>query len=296
MDYFTINHKELTALNGLPFLQRLIYLQGIRPYMDRQNAIVGIKRKISHQSIAEALYVEPHPGIQSGSPSKDQIRRAIKGLEKAGLIENHSTEHALILKCLLATERFSAQNKPAIKAPHHSAIVDISNSPDGARAFDAITQQATIDKKAEPAIPHNSNNNYLFFLYKQFEQFWSVYPVKRSMPQAQQAFLELNPSAELFQRMMNALHQQIAYYDQQIALKRWMPNWKNASNWISLQCWNDELPTQHQKDEHHATHQKPTSATSGYDPLWATCRPRQEAKAEEPSNVIAFPRASSVTH
>ncbi|WP_146740042.1 hypothetical protein [Legionella quinlivanii] len=264
--------------------------------MDINTRMAGIKRGISYQSISEALYVEPHPGIQSGSPSKDQIRRAIKGLQKAGLIENQSTEHALILKCLLATERFSAQNKPAIKAPYHPATVDNSNNPDGARISEAINQQATIGEKTQPAIPHNSNNNYLFFLYKQFEQFWSVYPVKRSMPQAQQAFVELNPSAELFQRMMNALQQQIAYHDQQIALKRWMPNWKNASNWITQQCWNDELPTQHQKDEHHATHQKPSSTTSGYDPLWATCRTRHETKAEEPSNVISFPRTSSGTH
>lgn len=295
MDFF-INKYELAGLNGLQHVQQLAYLIGIRPYMDINTRIVGIKRKISHQSIAEALYIEPHPGIQSGCPSKDQIRRAIKGLEKAGLLENQSTEHALILKCVLATERFSAQNKAAIKAPHHSAIVDNSNSPDGARALNKINQQATIGKQAEPAIPHNSNYNYLFLLTKQFEQFWSVYPVKRSQPQAQQAFLELNPSAELFQRMMNALQQQIAYHDQQIARKRWMPNWKNASNWIAQQCWNDELPTQHQKDEHHATHQKPSSTTSGYDPLWATCKSRHEAKAEEPSNVIAFPRASSGTH
>ncbi|WP_133139686.1 hypothetical protein [Legionella genomosp. 1] len=286
MDFF-INKDELARLYGLPQVQQLAYLVGIRPYMDINTRMAGIKRGISHQSIAEALYVEPHPGIRSGSPSKDQVRRAIKGLEKAGLIENQSTEHALILKCLLASERFSAQNKPAIKAPHHSAIVDNSNSPDGARDFDKINQQAAIGKKTEPAIPHNSNNNYLFFLYKQFDQFWSVYPVKRSQPQAQQAFLELNPSAELFQRMMNALQQQIAYHDQQIALKRWMPNWKNASNWIAQQCWNDELPTQHQKDEHHATHQKSYSAATNYDSLWAECQSGCETDSTD-SNVIPF--------
>ncbi|KTD47899.1 Legionella vir region protein [Legionella quinlivanii] len=295
MDFF-INKYELAGLNGLQHVQQLAYLIGIRPYMDINTRIVGIKRKISHQSIAEALYIEPHPGIQSGILSRDQIRRAIKGLEKAGLVENQSTEHALILKCLLASERFSAQNKAAIKAPHHTAIVDNSDRPGGARAFDTNNQQATIGKQAESAIPHNSNNNYLFFLYKQFEQFWSVYPVKRSQPQAWQAFQELNPSAELFQRMINALQKQIAYHDQQTAFNHWMPNWKNAGNWIAQQCWNDELPIQHKKDEHHATHQKPASAAGSYDPLWATCKRRNETKAEEPSNVIAFPRASSGTH
>ncbi|MCE3043982.1 hypothetical protein [Legionella sp. 16cNR16C] len=286
MDFF-INKDELAGLYGLPQVQQLAYLVGIRPYMDINTRITGVKRKISYQSIAESLYAEPHPGIQSGSPSKDQIRRAIKGLEKAGLIEIHSTEHALIFKCLLATERFSVQNKPATKAPHHSAIVDNSNSPDGARAFDKVNQQAAIAKTAQPAIPHISNNNYLFLLAKQFEQFWSAYPVKRSQPQALQAFQELNPSAELFQRMMNALQLQIAYYDQQIALKRWMPNWKNAGNWITQQCWNDELPTQNKKDDHHATHQKSYSATPNHDPLWSECQSGCETESTD-SNIIPF--------
>ena len=62
---FSINGDELTVLSGLPHLQQLVYFRGIRPYMDVKTGIVGIKRGISLQSIAEQLYIEPCPGIKS---------------------------------------------------------------------------------------------------------------------------------------------------------------------------------------------------------------------------------------
>jgi hypothetical protein len=102
MDYLFINTHELSAIAGLTHSQQLTYLIGIRPYMDRKTFIVGIKRKISYQSLSEALYIEPHQGIQSGSPSKPQLRRIVEGLEQARLIEIQSMRENLILKCLLA--------------------------------------------------------------------------------------------------------------------------------------------------------------------------------------------------
>ncbi|WP_262337374.1 hypothetical protein [Legionella genomosp. 1] len=72
MDFLFINPQELSALAGLPYVQQVAYLTGIRPYMDRKTLIVGgVKRRISYQSLSEALYVEPHQGItNSGSPSR----------------------------------------------------------------------------------------------------------------------------------------------------------------------------------------------------------------------------------
>ena len=83
---FVINSTELEALYGLLHFQQLTYLRGIRPYMDVQTGMVGIKRKISYQSIAEQLYIEAQPGIKSVSYSRAQIRRALSTLERSGLI------------------------------------------------------------------------------------------------------------------------------------------------------------------------------------------------------------------
>jgi hypothetical protein len=58
--YLKTTSQELSALMGLPYLQQVTYLLGIRPYMDATTSLVGIKRGISYQSLAETLYVEPH--------------------------------------------------------------------------------------------------------------------------------------------------------------------------------------------------------------------------------------------
>ena len=93
-----INDAELAALCGLPHLQQLAYFRGIRPYMDVKTGIVGIKRGISLQSIAEQLYIEPHQGIKSVSYSRAQVSRALAALERADLIILQSQELKLILK------------------------------------------------------------------------------------------------------------------------------------------------------------------------------------------------------
>lgn len=104
-------------MNGIPHLQCILYVKGLRPYMDIQTGIVGIARGISWQSIREALYVEPAAGIvDSGSPSKQQVRTAANGLIKAGLITSMSMGKRLIFKCILAETDISKQNKVNTKS------------------------------------------------------------------------------------------------------------------------------------------------------------------------------------
>src|SRR3990167_10495810 len=109
---FKINQQERDALKGLPHLARLAYFEAIRPYMDFDTGIVGIKRGISYQSLGEELYVESHVGYVSGSPSKQQLRRALKTLERASLISIQSVGKKLILKCELASviKKFNPSN------------------------------------------------------------------------------------------------------------------------------------------------------------------------------------------
>ena len=41
---FVINGEELEIMSGLPHIQQLTYLRGIRPYMDVKTGITGIKK------------------------------------------------------------------------------------------------------------------------------------------------------------------------------------------------------------------------------------------------------------
>lgn len=115
MPAFQINDEEREALRGLPHLARLIYVFGLRPFMDYSTGLVGVKRGVSWKSIAEELYIEPHQGIKGGDPSEKELRRAAVWLEKAGLIGPNQAERRLVFPLLLATQDQSARNKVGTK-------------------------------------------------------------------------------------------------------------------------------------------------------------------------------------
>lgn len=156
---YKINDQERQILRGLPHLQRLVYSDGLRPYMDFQTGIVGIRRGVSYQSIAEELYIEPHQGYRSGAPSKDQIRRALKGLEKTGLIQLNSTSRKLIVLCRLADRDNFVKNKGATKTPSQSTTRKIHESVDNADDFQCAYSKAAPLEKRKAAIPPVSGYN-----------------------------------------------------------------------------------------------------------------------------------------
>lgn len=113
MNFLFVNTAELSALMDIPLNQRVVYLMGMRPYMDRKTFIVGVKRKISYQSLRETLYVAPIAGVKTGCPSHQQMKRAVKSLARAGLIEIRSNTKNLIVKCLLADTKIPVQTQDA---------------------------------------------------------------------------------------------------------------------------------------------------------------------------------------
>ena len=161
---FSINNDELAALSGLPHIQQLVYLRGMRPYMDVKSGVVGVKRRVSYQSIAEQLYVEPHQGIKSLSFSRDQVRRAVSGLVRAGLISIESEGMHLILKCKLAARDFSVQNRADINPPQKAATNPHSANPVTTQVSEDETMKSAIVKPSKAAIPLYKDNLYIFLL------------------------------------------------------------------------------------------------------------------------------------
>ncbi|AWN74930.1 TPA: hypothetical protein ACPSKZ_003848 [Legionella anisa] len=275
-----INSEELAAMSGLPHVQQLTYFRGIRPYMDIKTGLVGIKRRISYQSISEQLHVEPHQGIKSQSFSRDQVRRAVAGLVRAGIIEVQSDEMHLILKCRIATRAFSVQNKAATNPPCKAAInppekhiVDIGFS-------DICPSKADIVELSKAAIPLK-DNNYIYLL-SQFEKFWSLYPEKKSKHKAQAAFEALNPNSSLFGKLIQALQKQIQHVESMKLAGTWIPPWKYPANWLIQRCWEDECSTDALQETAHAKHtknnRKPEHTADLFSPPVDT--------DDEPTNVI----------
>ncbi|CZG84468.1 hypothetical protein SDA22_06870 [Legionella pneumophila serogroup 1] len=240
MSFLFANAHELAALLELPYIQRVVYLMGIRPYMDRQSCIVGIKRRISYQSLRETLYVGPIAGVKTGSPSLQQMKRAVKSLERAGLIEIQSTERHLILKCIYA-ELDNPAPKKAVPKPNHNPdtnptqgnVVEIGKSC-------ALRQKPDIANNPEADPPQKSEDNNYIYVCSKFEKFWKSYPHPVDREAAFYQFKELNPDDKLFEKIMTGLYEQIESYNLQVMIGEWVPKWKYPSNWLAKKCWQTD--------------------------------------------------------
>ncbi len=284
MRYLKITQEELSALNGLPHLQQLLYLRGIKPYIDYRTGIVGIMRGISYQSLAEALYIEPHQGIKSGSPSKDQIRRAIKGLEKAGLLRIQSMEWKLIFQCLLTNQDYFKPNKPAANPHVYSATVTGLDLPLKSRVIQEETAKLIMAKNEKGAIPQD--NNHFIFLLQQFETFWELYPLKKSKQKTWEQFQALKPNEALIERIFAALEMQIVIYNQIKTQGQWVPGWKFPANWLAQHCWEDEIDLHDIRENQHAKNQQHHTAKQSVDPFWDSCKDGTYFTEDDDSNVI----------
>lgn len=284
MDFF-INKNELAALCGLPHIQQLAYLRGIRPYMDVKTGVVGVKRRISHQSIAEQLYIEPHQGIKSQSWSRDQIRRAVAGLARVGVVAVQSEGLHLILKCQLATLGYSVQNKAAInppcKATRNPPELDLENT----GLLESEPSKVNLGNPPKAATPLKEDNYYIYLL-SQFEKFWVLYPLKKSQQKAWEQFQALNPDEFLCAQIMNALQEQILFTNTLKSQDQWVAPWKYPANWLAGHCWNDELTMDEAQEKRHARSQNNNAKQPAGDSLWNSCKSGLER--EEESNVIEF--------
>lgn len=283
---FSINSEELAVLCGVPHIQQLTYLRGIRPYMDVKTGIVGIKRRISYQSISEQLYVEPHQGIKSQNFSRDQVRRAVSGLARIGVIEVQSEGMQLILKCELATRAYSVQNKAAINPPQKATTIphDISLVNTGSSWVEP--SKVDIAESSKAATPLKEDN--FIYLLSQFEKFWGLYPEKKSKHKAQVALEQLNPDPMLFQQMIQALQTQINHVEARQLSGTWVPPWKYPANWLAQRCWEDETSTDAIQESRHAEHTKNTRKRDTAKDMF--CPPCDGDEESAKNNVIQLQR------
>lgn len=264
---FILNTEELALLYGLPHIQQLTYLRGIRPYMDVKTGLVGIKRRISYQSISEQLYVEPHQGIKSQRLSRDQLRRALSGLARAGVITMQSEGMQLILKCNLASMHYSVQNKAAINPPQKTVIKPPTKLLENTGLSEDVLSKADMAKPQKAAIPLYKDNNYYIYLLAQFDKFWLLYPEKKSRERAFEAFKQINPDEHLLHTMLQSLDQQIKAHKTKEAHGEWVPPWKYPANWLVQKCWEDEVTHELTQEKRNANSRSNTKKTE-HDPFW----------------------------
>ncbi|HAU1368092.1 TPA: hypothetical protein F8R78_08070 [Legionella pneumophila] len=263
---FMVNSEEIEALYGLPHAQQLTYLRGIRPYMDVKTGIVGVKRRISLQSLAEELYIQPHQGVKGEKYSRAQSRRALSALERVGLISLQSEDLQLILKCNLATLGYFAQNKVVTNPSHKAVTFCAEQSLKNKGLYESSSEKPVTVETPKAVTPLIKENNYIYLLQR-FDHFWRIYPEKKSRERAFEIFAQINPDDTLLQSMLQALDQQIKTRTAKESHGEWVPAWKFPANWLSQKCWEDEVKielTQEKRNEKRGTNTK----SGAIDPFW----------------------------
>lgn len=87
--HIRLTEAEQEALNGMPSSARVLYMLGLRPYMDYASGVVGVRRRISLQGFRELLEYEPDRGSRLGArytPTKDEVRNEVERLVRSGLL------------------------------------------------------------------------------------------------------------------------------------------------------------------------------------------------------------------
>lgn len=232
MDFLFVTTYELDALSEIPLMQRVVYLMGIRPYMDRKTFMVGIKRKISYQSLRETLYVAPIKGVKTGCPSHQQMKRVIKSLARQGIIEICSTTKNLIVKCLLASpyEPIDIEKEPH---PENSPPTQIKQNqpapPDRLKSL-KTGKPDFLSKSATQKQPSSNLND----LYTNFEQFWQLYPLPSYKSEAWKQFQQIDPDERLFAQIIDGLQEQLMKANRSGAY------WPYPASWLGDRRWIDQ--------------------------------------------------------
>lgn len=260
---YKINSQERDLLRGLPYLHQLIYLIALRPFMDYCTGIVGAKRGISYQSIAEALYIEPHSGYKSGSPQKNQIRRALARLAQAGLIKSQGKGKRLIFECIFASRDLCVENKVGMKPTQQVDTKQSNRMDENSESYRHQSPKASMPKVAQAGTPPVSGINFIF-LQQKFEIFWVRYPQKKSKSHAWEVFCKLNPDEALFEQILQGLEQQVLFYQNQEAVGNWLPAWKYPANWLAQHCWQEEFQTEKVGGKRHVKR--------GINVMWESCK------------------------
>lgn len=148
--YIALSEQEISALRGLDHSLWVLYLH-LKQFMDYKSGVVGYARRVSYQSISEALYIEPRQGVKGGSPHISAIRRMIEQLIKHDVIKK-SRNDTLVFKLHLADTDNYVQNKADMKPTGKADRPKASKQ-------NAFSDNADIGKTQKADIPHLSLNN-----------------------------------------------------------------------------------------------------------------------------------------
>jgi hypothetical protein len=119
--------------------------------MDIKTGMVGVAYRISYQAMKEDIYTEPAPGRTREPVSTDQLFRAVRVLEAAGLVAIRSVmaTKRLVFQCLLIAAPYNVKNKAATNPRLKPATYEASDCK-------AFNEEAATLRQAEAATHQRS--------------------------------------------------------------------------------------------------------------------------------------------
>lgn len=151
------NDDEEDALSYLPWEAQVLYLRGLRRFMDYQTGVVGVKRRVSYQGFSELLEVQPERGSKRApvSRTKSQLRALLLLLGRAGLIARvPGYEKGLVFRCCLATLDKSAQMRNNTGTTHEQHTSNNTAKSNNSAASERMNDTGTTHEQ------HSMNNTH----------------------------------------------------------------------------------------------------------------------------------------
>lgn len=143
----SFNEHEDDALHGLRWQSQVIYIRGMRRFMDYQTGIVGgRKRRISYQMLMEISEQHPVQGsnVNRGTLSRSALRSSIGELQRAGLVQPiDNNSKYLIFRLMLADSDQSVQNKNDHRTTKEQPCKSDHDEPSNHNGFDGMNDHRT---------------------------------------------------------------------------------------------------------------------------------------------------------
>ena len=188
MNSWRWNELEEDVLDELPHVCQIIYLRIMRKHMDYSTGIVGRTRKISYEQIKERLRYTP-PTQSREKPveySTDQIKKLIRKLVKAGLLERlHDTsqgvqpmEFRLPLACTDADSSASSEKPRTMTTGMASAPCPISGDAAAAISSASATSVTCIGRSNKSIVCRKSIRG----LNPATPSAWPTVPLRQARP------------------------------------------------------------------------------------------------------------------
>jgi hypothetical protein len=246
-----LSDEEINALHGEDYFLYVLYVHAIRRYMDYATGIVGIKRRISYQSLREELYVEPRRGVdraKTGSPSKPKLQRALQTLQDRGILEQIKNKDYLIFRCVFAKQDKSVQNQADTKsiqkldtqADTHTLDKNLEltglSAPTTRKADTHADTPVLAQADTPPLSGKDKDKSIEAYVHSRFNDFWKIYPRKENKKKAYSIWerMRLDAKADsIINDVILRIEKHEPWKD-----KQYIPH---ATTYLNGERWEDEI-------------------------------------------------------